>query len=313
MKKAERLNGVIFSIKDKGRLTAKQLAEIFEVSERTIYRDIDALSQLKVPIISYDGFNGGYEIDDDYFIPSIKLNENEAIMLLMILKLGGDINFPNYKSDYELLRGKINNTLTGSVHGDVERFLERVSFNVTNINPVSYSKGVLSSIITALIHKKRLQFVYYTPAGDKSTERTVSAQKLFFDEGGWYLSAYCHLRNEKRVFRLDRISKITVLEALNEHMDEEISSKTDKFITRTYTLEMSKSMYRVLKENDYFKGSKILKDDEFILINITTKLENEITKIIFENPESITLLGPSEYLNKIERLVVKLKNKYIKF
>jgi len=311
MKKAERLNGVIFSLKEKGRLTAKQLADIFEVSERTIYRDIDALSQLKVPIISYDGFSGGYEIDDDYFIPSIKLNENEAIMLLMILKLGSDINFPNYKSDYELLRGKINNTLTGSEHGDVEGFLDRVSFNVSNINPASYSEGVLSSIIRALIHKKQLQFVYYTPAGDKSNERTVSAQELFFDEGGWYLSAYCHLRNEKRVFRLDRISKILVLEAINEHMDEAISSRTDKFITSTYTLEMSKSMYRVLKDNDYFNGSNILKEDELILIEITTKLENEITKIILENPESITVLGPSEYLRKIECLVEKLKNKYI--
>jgi len=311
LKKIERLNGIIFSLKEKGRLTAKQLAELFEVSERTIYRDIDALSQLKVPIIAFDGFNGGYEIDDDYFIPSIKLNENEAIMLLMILNLGGDINFPNNKSDYELLRCKIKNTLTISECGDVDSFLDRVSFNVSNIKPVSYSEGILSSIITALIHKKQLQFVYYTPASDRNTERTVSAQELFFDEGGWYISAYCHLRNEKRVFRLDRISKITVLEARNEHMNEEISSRSDKFVTRTYTLKMSKRTYRVLKENRYFSDSKILKEDEFILLNITTKLESEITRIILENPESVTVLGPSEYLMKIEGLVEKLKYKYL--
>lgn len=311
MKKAERLNGVIFSLKERGRLTAKQLADIFEVSERTIYRDIDALSQLKVPITAYDGFSGGYEIDEDYFIPSIKLNEDEAIMLLMILKLGGVINFPNYKSDYELLRGKISNTLTGSERSDVEELLRRISFNVSYINPASYSDRVLSSIISAIINKKQLQFVYYTPAGDKSVLRTASSQELFFEEGGWYLSAYCHLREEKRVFRLDRMSEIEVLEATNIHMDEEISSTSDKFINRTYTLEISKSMYRVLKDNDYFKNSIILNDDDLVLIELNTTLESEITNIVLENPHEVTVLGPSEYLTKITYIVDKLKNKYI--
>jgi len=310
LKKAERLNGVIFSLNERGRLTAKQLSEIFEVSERTIYRDIDALSQLKVPIISYDGLNGGYEIEDDYFIPSIKLNENEAVMLLMILKLGSDINFPNYKSDYELLRSKIINTLKKSERSDAEKLIERLSFNVSNINPENYSEGVFNAIVTAIINKRQLQFVYYSPASDRSVKRKVSSQELFFDDGGWYLAAHCHLREEKRVFRLDRISDILVLEDLNEHMDDVILSSTDKFRSCMYTLEIDKSLYRVLKDNDYFNESKILKDDEFMLIEVRTILENEITNIVLENPNAITVLGPSQYVAKITGIVDQLKNKY---
>ncbi len=56
-------------------MTAKELADFFEVSERTIYRDIDALAQLKVPIISFEGYEGGYRIQDNYFIPSLRLEE----------------------------------------------------------------------------------------------------------------------------------------------------------------------------------------------------------------------------------------------
>ena len=310
MKKAERLNGVIFSLNERGRLTAKQLADIFEVSERTIYRDIDALSQLKVPITAYDGLNGGYEIDHDYFIPSIKLTEDEAIMLLMILKLGSDINFPNYKSDYELLRSKILNTLEKSVFSEAEKLLDRIEFNVSYISPANYSDGILSAILTAVITKKQLQFVYYVPATDKSQKRQVSPQVLFFEEGGWYLSAHCHLRNENRVFRLDRMSEIEVSDDVNEHMDDVIKGVTDKFMLCTYRLEISKRLYRVLKDNDYLKDALVLKENDFYLLEVTTTLEQQITNVVLENPDEITVVSPEEYLIKVKTIVDKLKNKY---
>lgn len=310
MKKAERLNGIIFTLKDNGRLTAKQIADKFEVSERTIYRDIDALSQLKVPIIAYEGLNGGYEIESDYFMPSIKLNENEAVLLLMVLKMGGDLNFPNNKSDYELLKGKIINTLNKNEYNNIEKLLDRITFYVSNINPADYVDGVLEGIIASLNHRKQLKIKYYTPATDKSASRIISPQSLFFEGGGWYLSAYCHLKNEKRVFRLDRISKIDVLDSDNDYMDVEIKSSTDKFKTCTYTLEMNNSIYRVLKDNDYLKEATIENQGDLIKLSITTKMEQEIVRLVLENPNTITALGPSEFLMKITHLITQLKNKY---
>lgn len=310
MKKTERLNGVIFSLNERGRLTAKQLSEIFEVSERTIYRDIDALSQLKVPIISYDGLNGGYEIEDDYFIPSIKLNEDEVILLLIVLKLGSDINFPNYKSDYELLRSKIVNTLKKSERNDAETLIKHLSFYVSSIIPKKYSDGIFNAIVIAIIEKRQLQFVYYTPASDKHMKRQVSCQELFFEGGGWYLAAHCHLRKEKRVFRLDRMSDILVLDDMNEHMAQVIIGVTDKFAPCMYTLEIEKGMFRLLKNNDYFKEIKILTHSESMLIEVTTTLEDEITKIVLGNPNEITVLGPSDYVSKMGHIVHQLKNKY---
>jgi predicted DNA-binding transcriptional regulator YafY len=62
MKKVERQNGIVHLLRIRRKMTANELASYFEVSERTIYRDIDALSQLQVPIIAYEGLGGGYEI-----------------------------------------------------------------------------------------------------------------------------------------------------------------------------------------------------------------------------------------------------------
>jgi len=111
MKKTERQNGNTNLLRMRGKMTTKELAAYISMSERTIYRDIDALSQLHVPIISYEGLGGGYEIDSSYFLPSIKLSEQELLMLLMVLKAGEEFRIPNMAADYNLLSGKLLNVL----------------------------------------------------------------------------------------------------------------------------------------------------------------------------------------------------------
>jgi len=310
MKKAERLNGIIFSLKEKQRLTAKDLAEIFEVSERTIYRDIDALSQIKVPIIAYDGLGGGYEIDNNYFIPSIKLTEQEAILLLMILKLGDEVQFPNFKSDYAVLKSKICNTLTDIKHDRIESLLNKVSFYLTNVIATGYDKDVLSCIIEALLEEKQLTFTYYTPAKDSYIHRRVSSKDLHFDAGGWYLTGYCHLREDKRVFRLDRISDISVLDLTNEPFDDALSSQNDKFIPVVYTLEIERELYRILKDNSYLENREVISEDERVTLRFKTIFENVVTQLVLENPDRITLLGPADFKNSITEKIIKLNKKY---
>ncbi|TAH60748.1 MAG: HTH domain-containing protein, partial [Gottschalkiaceae bacterium] len=111
MKKLERLVGIIYALKQNKRLTAKEIGDIFEVSERTIYRDIEALCQMNVPIIALQGFSGGYEINESYFVPTIAFLENEVLYLLICLKLGEIIKVPNMKEDYESLKYKLLNIL----------------------------------------------------------------------------------------------------------------------------------------------------------------------------------------------------------
>lgn len=118
------------------------------------------------------------------------------------------------------------------------------------------------------------------PSTDKSNRRQVSPQELFFEEGAWYLSAHCHLRNENRVFRLDR---------------------------------MSKRLYRVLKDNDYLKAAVILKEADFYLIEVRTRLEQQISHIVLEHPDEITVVSPQAFLDKITSIVDKLKKNKIKF
>lgn len=312
MKKAERLNGIIFALREHGKLTAKDLAQQFEVSERTIYRDIDALSQLKVPLIAYEGLNGGYQIDHSYFIPSIQLNESEIILLLMVLKLGEEAKFPNFSGDYQLLRSKIINALAVEDRGKVKQLISRVNFEIGRISPASYIKSVMPTIIESFLAEKILSIIYYNPKTDEALERMVSPTELNFGEGGWYISGYCHTRKERRTFRLDRIQAMTILEDTNQHLDQILDRTSDQFVEVAYTLEISKRLYRILKDNDYFKHHKVLSESDPMQVQIRTSYKSDITQLVLCNPTEVTVIEPESFKAYIVACSEALFEKYVK-
>ncbi len=310
MKKTERLNGIIYALKERGKLNGRELSELFEVSERTIYRDMDALSQLKVPLISHEGKNGGYEIDGDYFIPSIQLTEQEIIMLLMALNAGQEIKIPNLGSEYQLLRSKIINVLAESDKAKVNQLLKHVSFYVDRLLPKDYSEKVLPRILESFMEGKNTYITYYVPAKGILTDRKVSPTELFYSDGGWYLSGFCHKRSEKRTFRLDRIEKITVTDEINTYLGTPIQSSNDKFTFREYHFKISRPLYRLIRENFYMENTTVLIDDEPMTIQVLSKHEEDITNLILSNPRDVKLLGPESYKERIRTIINELYREY---
>lgn len=317
MKKAERLNGIIYALKEKGRLNCKELAKLFEVNERTIYRDIDALSQLKVPLVSYEGKNGGYEIDLNYFIPSIQLTEQEIIMLLMVLNVGQEIKIPNLTAEYQLLRSKIINVLAESDKSKVTRLLEHISFDLARVLPKNYSDKVMPIILESFMEEKNICIAYSVPAKGAVTERKVSPTELFFSDGGWYLSGFCHKRMEKRTFRLDRIENIVLTDETNTYLGKAVQSVGDKFTLKEYVFELTRPLYRLIKDNYYMENCTVLNDpekgsnDEKMTVKVFSKYEEEITSLVLSNPFDIKLLGPDKYKKHLQNLVSELFNQYL--
>jgi len=333
MKKTERLNGIIYVLKERGKMTAQELAEHFEVSMRTIYRDIDALSQLKVPIISHDGVLGGYEIDKTYFIPSITLNEQEVIMLLIVLNFGETIKLPNLTADYQLLKSKIINTLADMDREKVEELMKHIHVGQNRLEPSPYLNGLLHPVLDSFIETRNLDITYYNPKRDTYDERHVSPQNIFFEEGGWYMNAYCHLRQEKRCFRLDRIKKVQISPLENTYLNTPIKSATDKFKEVEYDLTIDSALFRVLKDNDYLSNIEITSSSQFnthngqihvpinksmiepihewLRINVKTIYKQSIKDMVLSNPHAVTLHGPPSFLEEINKTTQELYKKYL--
>jgi predicted DNA-binding transcriptional regulator YafY len=311
MKKTERQNGIVHLLRVQKKMTASDLAGYFEVSERTIYRDIDALSQLRVPIIAYEGFGGGYDIDPSYFMPSIKLNEQEILMLLMVLKAGEELRIPNMVKDYNLLISKVINALADNERQKVTRVVSRISFDMIRIMPTGYIQDVLNPLLEAFWRTCDLQIVYYHPERDKTEERRFSPIELFFADGGWYVTGYCHLRQAKRTFRIDRILSITCLDEENPYIDCQLTvPEHDKFSWQTYELIIDPVLYRIVKENAYLEHTEVKTMKDELHLTVKTRHKDEILQLVLSHPNQVTALMPKTFVQEIEKISQALCKKY---
>lgn len=312
MKKTERQNGITHLLRMRRKMTAKELADYFDVSERTIYRDIDALSQLHVPIISYEGLGGGYEIDSSYFLPSIKLSEQEILMLLMVLKAGEEFRIPNMAADYNLLSGKLLNVLPDEERQKASQAISHINFDILRIIPKGYADDVLKPILEALFKSCDLQLSYYHPERNATESRRFSPIELQFGDGGWYINGYCHLRKEKRTFRLDRIVSITCVDEENHFINRELPvPEHDKFQWNTYELLIDPALYRIIKDDVYLQNAVTQSIDSKIHLTVRTPYKDEICKLVLCHPEKVTALKPEEFMDEIKQLSNALSEKYL--
>lgn len=313
MKKTERRNGIIHLLRMRRKMTAKELAEYFDVSERTVYRDIDALSQLHVPIISYEGLGGGYEIDSSYFLPSIKLSEQEILMLLMVLKAGEEFRIPNMASDYNLLSSKLLNILPDEERQKATQVISHINFDILRIIPKGYADDVLKPILEALWRSCDLQLSYYHPERNTTESRCFSPIELQFGDGGWYIIGYCHLREEKRTFRLDRIVSITCMDEDNLYINRELSLPVhDRFRWNTYELIVEPALYRIIKDDVYLQYAKVQSIENRMHLTVRTPYKDEICKLVLWHPDQVTALKPQEFIEEIKKITTNSYNKYLK-
>jgi len=204
-KRLSRLTSILIQLQTKRLLTATELADKFSISIRTIYRDIRALEQAGVPIITEEG--KGYTLMEGYRVPPVMFTEAQANALItaeqLVLK-NKDASFIKY---YTEAIEKIKAVLKYSIKDKANLLAERTRFD-QNINRERNSNS-LSDLQFALTNF-RLTKIEYTNEQNKATTRVIEPFALLCKEN-WLLVAYCCLRKEFRFFRLDRIKKLEVL------------------------------------------------------------------------------------------------------
>jgi predicted DNA-binding transcriptional regulator YafY len=215
MNRTDRLLAIVLELQRRRRsyCRAEDLAAHFEVSKRTIYRDIQALCEAGVPIVAAD--RHGYALVDGYFLPPLHLTTDEAL----ILALGSDVMATNFDSDYRAAAQsayrKIDAVLPAPLRSQVDHLKQGLRFSVTQ-SLEAPELSILRSLREAVAAHRQIR-IRYTRQDDKSTgpietERVVEPHQLTRLANDWYLAGYCHLRQATRVFRLARIDHVTVLD-----------------------------------------------------------------------------------------------------
>ena len=206
--KVDRLVSIIMILLEKDRVSAQELAERFEVSPRTIYRDIDTINMAGIPVRSVSGVGGGFEIMQQY-----KLDKNVFSTADLSAILMGLSNLSNVMRGDELINAiaKVKSFIPADRAKDIELKANQICIDLSpwmgnrNIQPF------LEIIKTALQESRLLTFEYVAHHGNKTT-RTVEPYQLVLKSSHWYLQGYCYKRNDFRLFRLSRMSNLKMQE-----------------------------------------------------------------------------------------------------
>lgn len=206
--KVDRLVSIIMILLEKKRIGAQELADMFEVSPRTIYRDIDAINMAGIPVRSMPGVGGGFEIMQEYKIDKKIFSTSDLSAILMGLSglssmIRGD----------ELINAlaKVKSFIPVDVAKDIELKANQIYIDLSPWMNNTDIQPQLESIKMALQESRLLSFEYADRHGNK-TSRIVEPYQLVLKSNRWYFQGYCYKRNDFRLFKLSRISELHVQE-----------------------------------------------------------------------------------------------------
>lgn len=289
-----RLFKIVYHLVNKGISTAPELAEKFEVSVRTIYRDIDALSSAGIPIYAMQGKGGGIAIADDFVLDKSLLSAKEKEQVLMALQ---GLTVVEEKNTGELL------TKLGSLFQTKNTNWIEVDFS--NWVKGNENQTVFEEIKKAVFGKNIMQFLYFG-SSQNVTERSVVPLKLVFKSKAWYLYGYCLQRNDYRFFKLTRMKQIQIQDERYSgdiEVPQVVIKQTGAEATVRVTLRFDKNMaFRV-----YDEFTDDVTEDESGYLYVHTLLpDNEMLySYLFSFSDSVEVLEPL-YIR--ERLKEKLEN-----
>lgn len=209
--KIDRLIAITTILLNKGRITANELAERFEVSTRTIYRDIEVLSSAGVPVYASKGNGGGIELMEGYTLDRTLLTGRESESILLALKTLQAVNYP----EIDLVLEKLGSMFKNAAVSD---WVE-VDFSPWGSGPEEGLKFKL--IQRSILGRIVIQFDY-AGADGKRNRRTVEPMKLIFKARAWYLRAWCQTKGDFRVFRITRMRDVVFT-------DEKFERRNDNF------------------------------------------------------------------------------------
>ena len=289
-----RLFEIVYILLQKKKTTAKELADRFEVSTRTIYRDIETLSTANIPIYASKGKDGGIGLLDKYILNKTILSEEEQNQILFALQGMKKVKGQDEKDILEKLSILFNKEINDWIKIDFSNWgnVQEERFDI---------------IKSAILNKQLIGFTYYNSNGEES-KRIVEPLQIWFKDKSWYLVSYCKLKQDYRIFKIARIKEVKMLQ---EHFERELPKEENEqynFKIIELELEINKAMtYRVYDE---FESKEITKKQDGNFMIKVKYPENEwVYGYILSFGEHAKVLSPGYAKNIIkDKLQRTLKN-----
>ncbi|MGL6199231.1 MAG: helix-turn-helix transcriptional regulator [Lachnospiraceae bacterium] len=284
-----RLFKIIYYLLDKGQATAPELAEKFEVSVRTIYRDIDALSSAGIPIYVTTGRKGGIQLLDHYVLDKTLFSESERIEILSGLQSLLAVQYPNADMILNKLGAIFQIHLTDWIEVEFSRWGSNAQVE----------RKLFSDLKQSIFEKRQIVFDYYSAQAMETRE--VQPLKLVYKDKAWYLYGFCLLRNDFRMFRLSRIKNMALTKIHFKRTIEQganIFPEPDDF-GNLIDLELYFPLEVGFRLFDTLDDSVIKKQENGYKVNLTLPENEWLYDFLMSFGDKVTIIHPKSLRQKI--------------
>lgn len=309
-KRFNRVIAIYFQLQAKPLVRAQDLADQFEVSKRTIYRDIRSLEQAGIPI--YGEAGSGYTLVEGYKIALPRFTNEEIITLAAAEQLMKKFVDPDLSKHFASAINKIKAYLRSHEKMNITELEENIAMSVLENHFNKNVPSALSYLFDGVARKKLINMEYQSGSSTEPTSRTIEPVGAFHEGAYWYFMAYCHLRKDYRQFRIDRIHKIHLTDEPFTKKHKRLSyylKKDENVPTTKIRLAISRDFARYLQweRNYYGFVAEETRGEEVIMTFESKNIEQEFPRWYLMFADRARILEPESLKKKVSELLSKIK------
>lgn len=313
-KRFDRIIAILIQLQSKKIVKAQELAHRFEVSLRTIYRDIRTLEASGVPIYSEAGV--GYALMDGYRLPPVMFTREEVSSFIAAEKLMQKFTDPSLGSHYASAMYKLKSVLRSNDKDWLSNIESKILMQSQEPLFHDSSPNTLAVLFESIAEKKQILLCYKTLEAEEASNRNIEPVGVFHDHNNWYFLGYCHLRKDYRQFRTDRILGIqkTDCDFTIEHDSLETYLKKNETIPTTKVrILASKKIINYLRYEQKYHGFVSEKEvnDEIEMTFMSRNIEEGFSRWFLTFGDYAEILEPQRLKDRVLELIERNRKKLL--
>ena len=294
----QRLFEILYILLQKRKTTAKELAELFEVSIRTIYRDLDVLTLAGIPIYTNKGRNGGIFLNEDYVLQKGILSDEEQQKILSALQ---SLQIADKEDTSKLLT-----KLSGVFQKEDTPW---ITIDFSDWNSTAQDQESFQLLKCAILSHHTISFRYFDSYG-KEKQRLVEPLQLLFKGQAWYLVAYCKEKKAQRTFKIKRMRDIVTYEEIFKRNLQPIERNYHQYHQTlcNIVLKFHTSLgYRVYEE---FPIEDIKIEENHFIVHTKFPEGEMMIGILLSYGDAVEVIEPIELREKLKKAAIQIANLY---
>lgn len=314
MNRFDRITAILIQLQSKKVVRAQDLADRFDISLRTVYRDIRTLEEAGVPLYGEAGI--GYSIVDGFKLPPVMFTREEAMAFITAEKLMEKFTDQSLQTNFSSAMYKIKSVL----RGDEKDLLENLDEMIQVKDPKPHKKpssNILDTLLKAISEKKVVQMEYRAFGNEENSHRLMEPIGIFHENENWYTIGYCHLRESYRQFRIDRVIAIKVTDknqeeraSLKEFQEMQEKAKAT-FTLQKAVIRVNKATAMYIQERKHHYGfvSEVVGDDYVDMTFFSQYLEEGLGRWFMMFADRAEILEPESLKQAVNTIIEKISKK----